>query len=123
MWSMPPSLRKSCGTGTVIPSLTKNSLQEVDDDVRTVAASALLPVTAQLASRLTYEELAKLVDALWDCLAEGEDELGSSTGAVMDLIGKIHRLTIGSAHASVGALISHSEVIAIMADESRSSGR
>jgi hypothetical protein len=33
-----------------------------------------------------------VVDTLWDCLAEGGDDLGSSTGAVMDLLGELPRL-------------------------------
>lgn len=67
--------------------------------MRTVAASALTPIAETLASQLPTEELAKLLQSLWDCLAEGGDELGSSTGAVMDLL---------------GALISYSEVIALL---------
>lgn len=67
--------------------LTSISLRDVDDDVRTVAASALTPITDVLASDLGHEELCDVVDTLWDCLAEGGDDLGSSTGAVMDLLG------------------------------------
>jgi hypothetical protein len=63
------------------------SLRDVDDDVRTVAASALTPVTDILASGLSHQELCSVVDTLWDCLAEGGDDLGSSIGAVMDLLG------------------------------------
>lgn len=63
------------------------SLRDVDDDVRTVAASALTPITDILATGLSHNELCKVVDTLWDCLAEGGDDLGSSTGAVMDLLG------------------------------------
>jgi TATA-binding protein-associated factor len=33
------------------------------------------------------EELENLFDTLWDCLSGDTDELGSSTGAVMDLLG------------------------------------
>ncbi|OWZ77626.1 TATA-binding protein-associated factor [Cryptococcus neoformans Bt85] len=75
------------------------ALGDADDDVRTVAASALTPIAETLASQLPTEELAKLLQSLWDCLAEGGDELGSSTGAVMDLL---------------GALISYSQVIALL---------
>ncbi|KAK8854899.1 hypothetical protein IAR55_003638 [Kwoniella newhampshirensis] len=65
------------------------ALGDSDDDVRTVAASALTPVSNVLASRLPREELQKLLQTLWDCLGEGGDELGSSTGAVMDLLGAL----------------------------------
>lgn len=82
-------------------------MKDQDDDVRTVAATALLPITGQLASQLSHEELSSVLDTLWDCLAEGGDELGSSTGAIMDLL---------------GALIAHPEVMRIMAEDSRSTG-
>ncbi|WVQ82019.1 hypothetical protein IAT38_004147 [Cryptococcus sp. DSM 104549] len=75
------------------------ALGDSDDDVRTVAASALSPIAETLATRLPTDELSRLVQTLWDCLAEGGDELGSSTGAVMDLL---------------GALITHPPVIAFM---------
>ncbi|ADV22686.1 Helicase, putative [Cryptococcus gattii WM276] len=75
------------------------ALGDADDDVRTVAASALIPIAETLASQLPTEELARLLQSLWDCLAEGGDELGSSTGAVMDLL---------------GALISYSQVVALL---------
>jgi TATA-binding protein-associated factor len=65
-----------------------SSLRDVDDDVRTVAASALTPITDTLATSLSHDELCSVVDTLWDCLAEGGDDLGSSTGAVMDLLGR-----------------------------------
>lgn len=63
-------------------------MRDVDDDVRTVAASALLPITGTLSTALAHDELCSVVDTLWDCLGEGGDDLGSSTGAVMDLLGK-----------------------------------
>jgi TATA-binding protein-associated factor len=37
---------------------------------------------------LPRDALTSLLDTLWDCLAEGGDELGSSTGAIMDLLGE-----------------------------------
>ena len=77
------------------------SLRDVDDDVRTVAASALTPITDILATGLSHEELCSVVDTLWDCLAEGGDDLGSSTGAVMDLL---------------GAMIAHPSVMEVMSE-------
>ncbi|TYJ54026.1 hypothetical protein B9479_005360 [Cryptococcus floricola] len=75
------------------------ALGDSDDDVRTVAASALIPITSILASQLPTTDLSHLLQTLWDCLAEGGDELGSSTGAVMDLL---------------GSLIAYPEVIALL---------
>ncbi|EJT51996.1 helicase [Trichosporon asahii var. asahii CBS 2479] len=73
------------------------SLREADDDVRTVAASALLPAAGDL---VKLPEIGDILSTLWDCLGEGTDELGSSTAAVMDLL---------------GALLGYSEVISLMA--------
>ncbi|WVQ99889.1 hypothetical protein IAU59_007032 [Kwoniella sp. CBS 9459] len=63
------------------------ALEDSDDDVRTVAATALTPIPETLASQLPEQDLSNLLETLWGCLAEGGDELGSSTGAVMDLLG------------------------------------
>jgi TATA-binding protein-associated factor len=68
-------------------------LRDVDDDVRTVAASALTPITDVLATSLSHDDLCSVIDTLWDCLAEGGDELGISTGAVMDLLGQYPQCT------------------------------
>ncbi|ORX38663.1 hypothetical protein BD324DRAFT_645173 [Kockovaella imperatae] len=62
------------------------SMTDVDDDVRSVAASALLPITGILARSLSSEELGSLLTTLWGCLQGGSDDLGSSTGAVMELL-------------------------------------
>ena len=78
------------------------SLRDVDDDVRSVAATTLLPITEILATRLPFNELSSLLDTLWNCLAAETDDLGSSTGAVMDLL---------------GALINHEQVIEEMGHE------
>ncbi|WRT68269.1 uncharacterized protein IL334_005245 [Kwoniella shivajii] len=63
------------------------ALADSDDDVRTVAATALTPIPEIIATQLTKDDLHNLLSTLWDCLKEGGDELGSSTGAVMDLLG------------------------------------
>lgn len=67
-------------------------LGDADDDVRSVSAACLLPVATYLATRLP-EELARVVAVLWDALSEGGDELGSSTGGVMDLLGEFSPLS------------------------------
>ncbi|WVW85765.1 hypothetical protein I302_107803 [Kwoniella bestiolae CBS 10118] len=63
------------------------ALEDSDDDVRTVASTALTPIPEIIASQLPRDELDALLTTLWGCLSEGGDELGSSTGAVMDLLG------------------------------------
>lgn len=64
------------------------SLGDSDDDVRSVAASCLLPITAQLVEQLP-DELPRVLAVLWSCLGDMKDDLGSSVGAVMDLLGKL----------------------------------
>lgn len=61
-------------------------LGDRDDDVRSVAASCLLPVAAYLVEELP-EELSRVLAVLWSCLSDMKDDLSSSVGAVMDLLG------------------------------------
>ncbi|TFK86254.1 SNF2 chromatin remodeling protein [Polyporus arcularius HHB13444] len=79
-------------------------LGDRDDDVRSVAASCLLPVAAYLVERLP-EELSRVLAVLWSCLSDMKDDLSSSVGAVMDLLGQ---------------LVAYPQVIEIIADETRS---
>lgn len=66
-------------------------LGDRDDDVRSVAASCLLPVAAHLVNRLP-EELSRVLAVLWSCLSDMKDDLSSSVGAVMDLLGQLTHL-------------------------------
>ena len=66
---------------------SRGRMRDMDDDVKAVAASVLTPITAQIVDCLSRDELATLLEASWDCLGEGADDLGSSVGAVMDLLG------------------------------------
>ncbi|GBE82676.1 Probable helicase [Sparassis crispa] len=79
-------------------------LGDRDDDVRSVAASCLLPVAAHLVEQLP-EELSRVLAVLWSCLGNMKDDLSSSVGAVMDLLGK---------------LVTYNQVIEIIADQTRS---
>ncbi|THH31546.1 hypothetical protein EUX98_g2662 [Antrodiella citrinella] len=63
-------------------------LGDRDDDVRSVAASCLLPVAGHLVEQLP-EELPRVLAVLWSCLSDMKDDLSSSVGAVMDLLGKL----------------------------------
>ena len=51
-----------------------------------MAASCLLPIAGNLVKQLP-EELSRVLDVLWSCLSEMKDDLSSSVGVVMDLIG------------------------------------
>lgn len=69
-----------------VPHLSFFSLGDDDDDVRSVAASCLLPVAGHLVEQLP-ESLGQVLLVLWRCLSNMKDDLSSSVGAVMDLLG------------------------------------
>jgi TATA-binding protein-associated factor len=62
------------------------SLGDRDDDVRSVAASCLLPVAGLIVEQLP-ECLEQILIVLWHCLCDMKDDLSSSVGIVMDLLG------------------------------------
>ena len=66
---------------------TFHRLGDRDDDVRSVAASCLLPVAGHLVTQLP-EELSRVLAVLWSCLRDMRDDLSSSVGAVMELLGR-----------------------------------
>ncbi|KAF8628445.1 hypothetical protein AX15_003960 [Amanita polypyramis BW_CC] len=63
-------------------------LGDRDDDVRAVAASCLIPVAGHLIDQLP-DTLERVLNVLWTCLSDMKDDLSSSVGAVMDLLGKL----------------------------------
>ncbi|KAL0580433.1 TATA-binding protein-associated factor mot1 [Marasmius crinis-equi] len=63
-------------------------LGDRDDDVRAVAASCLLPVAGHLVNNIP-DSLEKVLLVLWNCLSDMKDDLSSSVGAVMELLGKL----------------------------------
>ncbi|KAJ2931331.1 hypothetical protein H1R20_g5658, partial [Candolleomyces eurysporus] len=63
-------------------------LGDKDDDVRAVAASCLLPVASNLVEQIP-EMLEQVLVVLWHCLSDMKDDLSSSVGAVMDLLGTL----------------------------------
>ncbi|KAG7452788.1 uncharacterized protein BT62DRAFT_26814 [Guyanagaster necrorhizus] len=77
-------------------------LSDRDDDVRSVAATCLSPVAGHLVQHLP-ESLDQVLLVLWQCLSDMKDDLSSSVGAVMDLLGK---------------LVVYDEVIALLANDS-----
>ncbi|OMJ07228.1 TATA-binding protein-associated factor [Smittium culicis] len=62
-----------------------NALNGEDDDVRGVAASALLPLVHLITSNLPHRTF-DILSALFDALKEIEDDLASSTASVMSLL-------------------------------------
>ncbi|CEH18076.1 snf2 chromatin remodeling protein [Ceraceosorus bombacis] len=63
-------------------------LRDEDDDVRHVAAQALLPVAEQIVKSMPME-LDVVLSELWACLGDLKDDLSSSAAGVMDLLSKL----------------------------------
>ncbi|TID30021.1 hypothetical protein CANINC_001390 [Pichia inconspicua] len=59
-----------------------------DDDVQTVAASILLPITSEFV-KLQHDQVKELLYVLWGCLIDLKDDLAAATGSVMDLLGRL----------------------------------
>jgi TATA-binding protein-associated factor len=70
-------------------TLQVHRLGDRDDDVRSVAASCLIPVATHLVRQLPTC-LSLVLAVLWDCLGGMKDDLSSSVGAVMDLLGSAY---------------------------------
>ncbi|XP_075506033.1 TATA-binding protein-associated factor BTAF1-like isoform X1 [Primulina tabacum] len=73
--------------GSVLPAC-KTGLEDPDDDVRAVAAEALLPTSAAIVS-LKGPILHSIVMLLWDILLD-LDDLSPSTSSVMNLLAEIY---------------------------------
>ncbi|XP_059663033.1 TATA-binding protein-associated factor BTAF1 isoform X2 [Cornus florida] len=73
--------------GCVIPAC-KAGLEDPDDDVRAVAADALIPAATAIVS-LNGQTLHSIVMILWDILLD-LDDLSPSTSSVMNLLAEIY---------------------------------
>lgn len=73
--------------GLVLPAC-KAGLEDPDDDVRAVAADALIPTASAIVS-LSGEMLHSIVMLLWDILLD-LDDLSPSTSSVMNLLAEIY---------------------------------
>jgi TATA-binding protein-associated factor len=89
--------------------------------VRSVAASCLLPVAEHIVQRLP-QSLEQILVVLWHCLCDMKDDLSSSVGVIMDLIGEnLFSRSIfffKFATLSAGKLVVYEQVIGILAKES-----
>ncbi|KAL5706990.1 btaf1 RNA polymerase II [Ranunculus cassubicifolius] len=73
--------------GSILPAC-KAGLEDPDDDVRAVAADALIPAAASIVS-LSGQMLDSIVMLLWDILLD-LDDLSPSTSSVMNLLAEIY---------------------------------
>lgn len=95
------------------------SLNDNDDDVKSVAASCLLPVAEHIVQQLP-ERLSQILLVLWNCLSNMKDDLGSSVGVVMDLLSTYnleYRLCYMLMTFIEAKLVAHDKVIEILAGD------
>ena len=71
----------------VTAAVTKG-LAHHDDDLRSVSAATLIPITKELVSTKP-DALGNLIGAIWECLSDMQDDLSASTGAIMDLLANL----------------------------------
>ncbi|OJD15737.1 hypothetical protein AJ78_04035 [Emergomyces pasteurianus Ep9510] len=71
----------------VIAAVMKG-LGDYDDDVRAVSAATLVPIAEDFV-RLRPGSLNSLINIVWECLSNLQDDLSASTGSVMDLLAKL----------------------------------
>ncbi|PXF49054.1 putative helicase mot1 [Gracilariopsis chorda] len=69
-----------------------DGLRDSDDDVRAVAAEALLPVASRIASYLP-DQVPHLVTILWEALLD-LDDISASTSSVFRLLSKLESLPV-----------------------------
>lgn len=63
-------------------------LSDFDDDVRAVSAATLVPVAKEFVE-MRPQALEGLINRVWECLSNLQDDLSASTGSVMDLLAKL----------------------------------
>jgi len=59
-----------------------------DDDVQSMAAATLIPITAEFVN-LKLDKVFEVLDAIWSNLSSTRDDLSASTGSIMDLLAKL----------------------------------
>ncbi|KAG8435264.1 hypothetical protein GDO86_013278 [Hymenochirus boettgeri] len=69
-----------------LPAITEG-LQDLDDDVRAVAAASLVPVVESLV-KLQFKQVPFILSTLWDALLE-LDDLTASTNSIMTLLSSL----------------------------------
>jgi TATA-binding protein-associated factor len=63
-------------------------LGDFDDDVRAISAATLIPVAKEFVE-MRPNALEKLMNQVWSCLSNLQDDLSASTGSIMDLLAKL----------------------------------
>ncbi|KAF2020641.1 hypothetical protein BU24DRAFT_361156 [Aaosphaeria arxii CBS 175.79] len=63
-------------------------LSDYDDDVRAISAATLIPVAKEFVE-MRPNTLENLINQVWSCLSNLQDDLSASTGFIMDLLAKL----------------------------------
>lgn len=63
-------------------------LGDFDDDVRAISAATLIPVAKEFVE-MRPNALQSLINQVWSCLSNLQDDLSASTGFIMDLLAKL----------------------------------
>ncbi|KAK9470101.1 uncharacterized protein V1510DRAFT_432401 [Dipodascopsis tothii] len=71
-----------------VAAAVMHGLTELDDDVRAVSAATLVPIASEFVE-LRPKSVDRLLQVVWECLANLKDDLSASTGSVMDLLAKL----------------------------------
>ncbi|KAJ5894183.1 hypothetical protein N7495_005874 [Penicillium taxi] len=81
-------LIKDTGMVNGVLEAVMKGLANFDDDVRAVSAATLVPIAEEFVTSWT-SSLCPLMNIVWDCLSNIQDDLSASTGSVMDLLAKL----------------------------------
>jgi len=81
-------LVKDSGMMDGVLEAVMKGLADFDDDVRAVSAATLVPIAEEFVTSRTAT-LGPLMNIVWDCLSNLQDDLSASTGSVMDLLAKL----------------------------------
>ena len=73
-----------------LPSII-NTLKQSDDDVRSIAADALVPVVSHVIDNITPKEINEFCDILWNILND-LDDLSASTSSIMVLLSQFYTI-------------------------------
>ena len=81
-------LLKDSGLMDGVVEAVMQGLANFDDDVRAVSAATLIPIAEEFVN-LRPGAVNHLINIVWECLSNLQDDLSASTGSVMDLLAKL----------------------------------
>ena len=73
-----------------IITIVKHGLNAFDDDVQSCAAGILIPLT-DLFLQIDEAEISSILDILWSCVCDRDDDLSTSISSIMDLLSNLFK--------------------------------